>query len=204
MSGKRLAFTLRTSDLGVLEMMSHEAIVLDVYLDSKGVPTLGVGVTDAAGAAIKPSTFKGSITLGQAMSMFADLLPEYEAYVHRLLANAGVDYIHQHEFDALVSLAWNVGGGLAVRSNTVGTRARIARGDIAGAIDLWRKDKPLWSRRDKEVALARTGTYTARSIMVYRAGEYGEVLFRSGKRLMAAIALRLFNDARVAAQCGAA
>ena len=48
---------MRVSAKGVIELISHEAIVLNSYHDTKGVWTFGVGVTDSAGFKLKPSTF---------------------------------------------------------------------------------------------------------------------------------------------------
>ena len=176
---------MRISELGALEIISHEAIILNRYHDTKGIWTIGVGVTDQAGASIKPSVFKGEITVDEAFTMFVDLLPQYERFVHKLLDNAEVciEDIKQHEYDALVSLAWNVGSIITIKSKTRGTRARISRGDIAGAIDLWRADKELKSRRDKEVALARTGEYKSKTVRIANAGEWGEVLWGTSRRV---------------------
>lgn len=174
---------MQISQKGILELIAHEAVILNRYRDTKGVWTIGVGVTDSAGADIKPSEFNGEITVQQAYDMLLNLLPQYEGFVRKLLINSGNPPIKQHEYDALVSLAWNVGSILTLKNQTVGTRKFIAHGNVAGAIDLWRADRELKRRRDKEVDLAKTGEYKSRTALVANAGEYGEVLWGDAKRV---------------------
>ena len=155
--------------------MSHEAIGLRRYKDSKGIWTIGVGITSAAQASINPLTFLGTITAAQAVDLFHEVLPKYEAIVDRLLDGLKVK---QHEYDALVSLAFNAGN-----INKPMTRSLARQGRIAEAIDLWRADKILWPRRNKEVKLARTGVYHAKYVTSYDANEHGIINRRSGKRI---------------------
>ena len=167
--------TMTTSLRGALEIMAHEAIVLNRYRDVKNIWTIGVGVTASAKAMINPSTFLGEVTVRQAYDLFREILPKYEAIVNRALAGREVE---QHEYDALVSLAYNAGNIAKPQ-----TMRKIAEGDVAGAIDLWRMDKVLWNRRNKEVALARTGRYPSEYVTVYRADENGIVQKHTGRRI---------------------
>ena len=159
---------MKTSLRGRLEIMAHEGVVLSRYKDSKGIWTIGVGVTAAAKASVNPRTFRGLLTLAQAVDLFGEVLPKYEAIVDRLLDGQRV---RQHEYDALVSLAFNAGN----IAKPLTTR-KVRSGDIAGAIDLWRADRILWKRRDKEVRLAREGVYGSKSIMTALADPNGTVL----------------------------
>jgi len=167
---------MKTSLRGALEIMSHEAIVTSRYRDSKNVWTIGVGVTKSAGDVIDPTRFTGEISVQDAVAMFRRLLPKYEAIVDRLLDGRKV---LQHEYDALVSLAWNAGNIDKGRQ----TRALVKQGRIADAINLWRFDKSLWPRRNKEAKLAETGRYTADYVTVYPASDLGAVLWRKGRRV---------------------
>lgn len=160
--------TMKTSLLGRIEIMSHEAIILNRYLDSRNIWTYGIGFTKAAGTGIDPRYWKGEITVDRAVEIFEQVLPKYEKYVHNLLDGVKVA---QHEFDALVSLAWNAGN---IDKPMTGRLARS--GDIAGAINLWRHNRELWKRRDKEVALALTGKYKAKTLLVGYADTNGELL----------------------------
>lgn len=166
---------MRTSMRGALEILAHEAIVLNRYRDTKGIWTIGVGVTSASKASINPDLFSGTITAVEAYDLFREILPKYEDMVNKSLAGRKVK---QHEYDALVSLSYNA-GNIAKPL----TMAKIASGDVAGAIDLWRADRVLWSRRNKEVKLAKTGQYPSEFVTVYTADNNGIVNRRSGKRV---------------------
>lgn len=154
---------MRTSLRGQAEIVAHEAVVTSRYRCPADRWTIGPGITAAAGASVNPETFHGTLTLAECMGLFREVLPRYEVIVDRLLGPARVA---QHEYDALVSLAWNV-GDVAQPKTT-----RLARsGNVPGAIDLWRRGETpgLKKRRDAEMHLARTGEYVARWVKVYPA-----------------------------------
>lgn len=183
------ALPMKTSLRGKLELISHEAVVLRRYQDIKRVWTIAVGITAAARASINPETFRGDITLRQAIELFDEILPKYEGGVNRALAGREVK---QHEYDALVSLAYNVGEGLGRK-----TIALIREGKIPEAINLWRADPALWTRRDKEVRLARHGNYEARSIPVYEASARGVVNWGSLKRVPIVEVIEMLEEGSV-------
>ena len=162
---------MKTSLKGMIEIMSHEALVLSRYKDNVGVWTIGFGITSGAGSRINPKTFTGTITIRQAIEMFVKALPRYEKIVRKSLQGVEVE---QHEFDALVSMVYNV--GYLGKSGS-----RLAReGRVAEAINLYRKNKSnqgLMKRRDAEVALAATGIYHAKSINMYFATKSGRVIW---------------------------
>ena len=160
---------MKTSEAGKLELLMHEAIVTSRYRDIKGVWTIGAGVTSAANAEINPETYRGRITPEQAVDMFENVLVQYEKGVNDAL---DCTIVEQHEFDALVSLAYNVGAGLGPD-----TIALIREGRIADAIDLWREDRELHDRRDAEIQLALTGAYTGGKIQVLNATESGTIIY---------------------------
>ena len=96
---------MRTSLAGAFSIIAHEAIVLTRYRDSRGVWTIGVGHTAAAGAP-DPAAFGGAMTLGQAIELFRRDLAQFERRV-----NAAFEVkLRQHEFDAAVSFDFNNGG----------------------------------------------------------------------------------------------
>ena len=168
-SSNRDCEPMRTSERGKLELLSHEGIVTSRYLDIKGVWTIGAGVTSAAGASVNPDTYRGRVTPDDAVDMFNRVLIQYEDGVNAALECYPAT---QAEFDALVSLAYNVGAGLGTD-----TRALIKEGRIASAIDLWRADRALHDRRDAEIALATTGVYKGNRIPVYNATPQGEIIY---------------------------
>lgn len=169
--------TMKTSKRGALEIMSHEAVVLNRYRDTKNIWTIGVGVTSRAFASIDPKVFTGYITVKQAIDLFHEILPKYEKIVDGLLESAGRS-VKQHEYDALVSLAYNAGN-----INKPTTRRYLKEGrPVADAINLWRADKNLWRRRAAEASLASKGIYKSKYISVYTADTEGNVIWRKGKK----------------------
>ncbi len=181
--------TIRTSLLGCCEMIAKEAVILNRYLDSENIWTIGPGITHKANVGIDPRYFKGVITLERAVTLFEKALPQYEGFVYGLMGSkARAGELLQHEFDALVSLAYNAGN-----INKPMTRGLARSGDIAGAIDIWRANRSLWSRRDKEVALARTGVYSAKTIPVGMADPNGLVIKSSFKYMRIATLIEKLN-----------
>lgn len=168
---------MKTSDKGLMALISHEGIVLSPYKDSVGVWTIGIGHTKAAGG-INPETFKGKLTLRQVFDLLKTDIAKYEAGV-----NAAVKVpIKQHEFDALVSFHYNTGAiGRATLTKLVN------KGDMAGAAKAfmsWTKPPEIKARRIAEQELFRTGKYPAQPFAnVYDATPQGKVLWESGKRI---------------------
>lgn len=100
---------LTTSRKGIDLLHSFEGLRLTAYPDpgTGGVPwTIGWGATtDLAGKPIKPGT---KWTREQADERFAVHLTRFEADVNRVLNGAATT---QGQFDALVSLCYNIGIG---------------------------------------------------------------------------------------------
>lgn len=117
----------RTTRDGLNLIKTFEGEKLVAYLCPAGVWTIGVGHTSAAGL---PMVVKGmKITPQESDAIFQQDIDRFENQVESLLAKAGVT-VAPYEFDALVSLAFNIGIG-AFRTSSVFTR--LARGDRAGA-----------------------------------------------------------------------
>ena len=157
--------------------MGHEAIVTSRYKDSVGVWTIGVGVTDAAGAEITPSKYKGSITVPEAVEMFETVLKRYENEVNKAITIP----VEQYQFDALVSFHYNTGG--IFKSNT---RKLINAGKISDGGDAmmgWTRPPEIAARRAKEVSLFHTGEYGNGVVSVYPASASGAVQWSKGKRV---------------------
>lgn len=166
----------KTSRLGRMAIVSHEAIVLTRYLDSEGVWTLGIGHTAAAGG-INPVNFKGELSISQVLDLFEDDLPKYEADVNRLVKVL----LKQHQFDALVSFHFNTG---KLGKSTL--LRRINAGDFAGAereFDKWHKPASITERRNKEKALFADNRYPLPFANIYPATATGKILWAKGKRV---------------------
>lgn len=127
------AETLKTSAGGVAFLKTWEGFSPRAYQDVAGIWTIGYGHTEGfrTGRFAEGSTLSESA--GEAL-LRQDLAPR-EAAVSALVAVP----LGQNEFDALVSLVFNIGVGGFRRSSV---RRRLNEGDRAGAGDafcLWNK-----------------------------------------------------------------
>ncbi len=135
---------MKTSPFGIKKIAAREGTILHVYKDSKGLPTAGVGHL------IKPDEhaefpLNKKITQAQSDNWLADDLKECEDAVNTL----GVK-LTQNEFDALVSLAFNIGVA-GFKKSTVARRLKA--GDKKGAAEailLWNKPPEIQGRRRTE------------------------------------------------------
>jgi len=93
---------MKTSLKGILAILDEEALVLSTYKDSKGVLTIGVGHTAAAGG-VAPK-LGNRMTIEQAISLFASDLVKFERRVEKSVGRLAV-----HQNDALVSFDFNTG-----------------------------------------------------------------------------------------------
>lgn len=165
---------MQTSNRGLAEIAGHEGIALTAYQDTKGVWTIGLGHTAAAGP--PDPRAKVYLSLDEAMVLFRKDIAKFEAEV-----NAAVRVpLAQHEFDALVSFHYNTGGiGRAKLT------AALNRGDREEAIKGflgWLQPPEIASRRKAEQALFATGKYGDGKATLFRASASGMVV-SSGTRL---------------------
>jgi lysozyme len=136
---------MKMTDQGRKLLMEREGCKLKAYKDSVGVWTIGVGHTSAAGP---PKVRSGDqITQAQAEIIFADDVAEFEDGVTMLLAGAP---IAPHQFDAYVSLAFNIGLGAFAASTSLRKFLEGAHDHAADAILLWNKPAEIKARRRGE------------------------------------------------------
>lgn len=123
---------MKVSDRGRALIKQREGVRTRAYQDSVGIWTIGVGHTSAAG---EPHVSAGMlITPAQVDSILADDLWQFEAAVNSL----GLTFA-DHEFDALASLAFNIGAG-AFRGSTVARRLSMHnKPGAADAMLMWNK-----------------------------------------------------------------
>ena len=88
-----------TSDKGIEFIKRHEALRLNAYLDSAGVPTIGYGHTLGV-------RMSDTITKSQAEQLLRGDLITAESEINKHNLN-----INQNQFDALVSFVFNIGVG---------------------------------------------------------------------------------------------
>lgn len=142
---------MRMSKEGLDLLKQFEELRLTAYLDGGGVPTIGWGHT-------KGVTLGQTITIEKAEQFLSEDLHDAELAVWR-----EVHYgLAPHQFDALVSLVFNIGVS-AFRKSTL--LKKLNASDIAGAanefnrwvFDNGKKVKGLVTRRKKEQQLFLQG-----------------------------------------------
>lgn len=126
---------MKTSQHGIAAILADEGERLTAYFDIAGVPTISVGVTD--GVTADDVRNKRTITREESQAMFAMALAPREAAVERLCTVKP----NQNQFDALVSLVYNIGEGAFAKSTVLRLHNQ---GDFAGAAKaflMWNKAK---------------------------------------------------------------
>ena len=123
------------SEAGLKKLVVREGVRLRAYKDLGGVWTICAGHTSAAGP---PRVYPGMrATMDQCTAMLKHDVSKFEDCVERAITVP----MKQHEFDALVSLAYNIGCSAFAKSSV--TRY-LNRGDRRTAADrflLWNKVK---------------------------------------------------------------
>ncbi len=100
--------TLKTSEKGIQFIKDWEIFKSEAYNDSEDYCTIGYGhliARDKCENITLSEGFKNGITKEKATELFKDRLVDFENSIQR---DISVD-LHQYEFDALVSLAFNTG-----------------------------------------------------------------------------------------------
>lgn len=142
---------MKTSAAGRAKITQREGNKLKAYTDTVGVLTIGVGHTSAAGP---PKVTKGmTITAAESDAILSRDLTLFEKAVN----DAVKVPVTQNQFDALVSLAFNIGTGAFKKSTLV---KRLNAGDVAGAgaaFMMWNKPKEIIGRRKTEQAQFMSG-----------------------------------------------
>ncbi|MFC3638243.1 glycoside hydrolase family protein [Camelimonas fluminis] len=133
------------SAIGREALIAREGVRLTAYLDSVGVWTIGIGHTAMAG---DPAPKKGmTITMEDAHAIFARDMVKYEQAVMDAVKVPLAD----HQFDALVSICFNIGTGALAGSTFVKRiNAGATPAAIRTAILMWNKPAEIVSRRTAE------------------------------------------------------
>jgi len=112
---------MQLSRPGLELIQRHEGLRLKAYLCPAGVPTIGYGSTRGV-------KMGDEITRAQATELLMADIERFEDAVRRAVEVT----LNQHEFDALVSFAFNVGAGALQRSTLL---RKLNAGDRQGAAD---------------------------------------------------------------------
>jgi lysozyme len=138
---------MKLSPAGLAALSREEGLVLHPYNDSAGHATIGVGHLLHLGrvTAADQARWRG-FTRAKAIALLADDVGKFEAAVDRAITRPML----QGQFDAFVSLAFNIGtGGFA--SSTVARRFNAGdRMGAANAILMWSHPSELLGRRKRE------------------------------------------------------
>lgn len=148
---------MQLSDAGKDALAEREGMRLTAYKDERGIYTIGLGHTSAAGP---PKVTPGlAITEAEAWEIFHRDVMKFANHVRPHLRCE----LEQHEFDALVSFIYNVGPSAFIKSTVL---KRLNAGDKAGAAEallMWQKPKSLKSRRYGEYWQFKGGRAYARA-----------------------------------------
>lgn len=140
------------SKKGIDFLVNEEGMILKPYRDSVGIPTIGIGCTYYEnGQRVKMTD--PAITKDRAIGLFKNILSTYEKAVWSRTR----DDINQNQFDALVSICFNIGVA-GFRDSTLLKRVNKNPNDptISAAFEMWKNanGKPiLLNRRKREARL---------------------------------------------------
>lgn len=150
---------MKTSLNGVAHILADEGERLTAYFDIAGVATISVGVTDGVTASDVYS--KRTISKEESQDMFAMSLAPRESVVNQLCKITPT----QNQFDALVSLTYNIGNKGFEKSSVLRFHNEGNFQAAAIAFELWNKAtvggvlqvvKGLSNRRAREAKLYLT------------------------------------------------
>ena len=131
---------MKTSENGLNKLKKREGVRNRAYLDTKGIPTIGVGHTG-------PEVYMGLVwTDQQVTDAFADDIQWAEDAVNKYVKVA----LTQNQFDALVSFVFNIGETAFRRSTLLRVLNTGDYVEAANCFDMWHKPKEIIGRRDSE------------------------------------------------------
>lgn len=153
---------MRISERGLEFLKECEGLRLEVYLDSAGLPTIGYGhlLTKpelASGKILifgEPVRYSTGITEKQASDLFRQEVVEFEDCVTLEVLHP----LEQHQFDALVSFAYNVGCSAFEHSTLLKHLNEGRLSEVPTQLRRWvhcgpRVIQGLVNRREKEIRL---------------------------------------------------
>jgi GH24 family phage-related lysozyme (muramidase) len=167
------------SKKGYCELALSESLALQVYLDSGNVRTVSIGLTTSDIPDLNRWDWQKKITIEEAVLLYKKAIGKYVYAVNKAVTKLDIP---QHQFDALVSLCYNIGVTGLATSTVI---KRVNDGFPVGNITLHRvrKQRPkttpgsvlealcrfviddgvvvegLINRREHEALLFRDGTY---------------------------------------------
>ena len=137
---------MKTSQDGLKQLAGREGMRTKAYRDTRGIWTIGIGHTSAAGP---PDVHEGlELSEQEVLDLFARDIKQYEDAVNRAIKIP----LKQNQFDALVSICYNIGVGGFTKSSMVRDINAGADGDTID-VDIMKWDQPeeIIARRQSEV-----------------------------------------------------
>ncbi len=143
---------MNTSDQGLELIKEREGVRNEAYLDSKRIPTIGVGHTG-------PEVHLGLVWTDEQVT---DALRKDMAWVEGSINSKVREPLEQFEHDALASFVFNIGEGQFASSTLL---RLLNAGDHVGAaaqFDRWHSPPEITSRRNGEREQFRGTAFEAR------------------------------------------
>ncbi len=170
---------LTTSKKGAIELAGHEGISLTKYKDSVGVWTIGIGATKSEIPDLDSWSLNKALTLEEVITLFKTGLKKYEDAVNKAVRVP----LSQTQFDALVSICYNIGiAGLSGSTFVKLINSEAPLNDIKAAIMRWTKQKELVTRRLKEANLFCYGLYSNEGkVTVFPVNNVGKPIYSKGQ-----------------------
>jgi len=128
------------SDVGLKKLEVREGKRHRAYLDTKGIPTIGVGHTG-------PEVYLGLVWTDQQIE---DALRDDVAECENAINKYVYVPLTQNQFDALVSFTFNVGIMAFRRSTLLKVLNTGEYEEAAKCFDMWHKPPEIIGRRDSE------------------------------------------------------
>ncbi len=147
---------MRISTRGKIELACHEGLSTQIYFDSVGVRTIGIGATASEIPSLGEWPLTDSLSIPDVFDLFDKSLEKYEQAIDSVLKAE----VTQQEYDALVSLAYNIGCGGIQRSSLIKyINSGFDMATIRMGFLMWNKPKEIIKRRQQEALLFTTGEY---------------------------------------------
>lgn len=138
---------MKLNSIGYKALHDREGLRLKPYLDTKRVPTIAMGNTYYEDGR-KVTMQDKPLTIEQAGNLAKITADKFAFQVDKLLTSK----VNQNQFNALVSLAYNIGIN-GFRNSTVLRKVNINPNDpaIKEAFMMWTKNVELMGRRESEI-----------------------------------------------------
>ena len=138
---------MKLNSIGHKKLHEREGLRLNPYLDTQGIPTIAMGNTYYLNGK-KVTLNDKALTIEEAGNLATVTADKFAFQVNALLTSK----VNQNQFNALVSLAYNIGIN-GFRNSTVLRKVNINPNDpsIKEAFLMWTKNPELRGRRESEL-----------------------------------------------------